>query len=136
MVEAVSHCISFGHVMKQLETLPASLDVLYEASFARIERQTKDRAALAKRVLLWIIFAIPPFTVEDVQYAAGRDPSFDWGKQEDLVPESLLVSVCCGLVTIERNTYISGFRLVRELPPLAFSISCSLFSKTTPRSTR
>jgi hypothetical protein len=114
MVEAVSHCISFGHVMKQLEALPANLDVLYEASFARIEMQTKERAALAKRVLLWIAFAFSSLTVEDVQYAAARDPSFDWETQEDLVSESLLVSVCCGLVTIELNPYKSIFRLVRK----------------------
>ncbi|KAH6912504.1 hypothetical protein BKA70DRAFT_1397653 [Coprinopsis sp. MPI-PUGE-AT-0042] len=112
MVEAVSHCISAGHIMEQLDKLPAKLDVLYEATFSRIEAQSEERAALAKRALLWVAYAYRPLTVKELQYAVVRDPKVDWQAPEHLVPESLLVSVCCGLVTVEGNPLRRIVRLV------------------------
>ncbi|KAH6902853.1 hypothetical protein BKA70DRAFT_1567363 [Coprinopsis sp. MPI-PUGE-AT-0042] len=101
MVEAVSHCISAGHIMEQLDKLPAKLDVLYEATFSRIEAQSEERAALAKRALLWVVYAFKPLSVVDLRYAVACDPKLDWQTPERLVPESLLISICCGLVTAE-----------------------------------
>ncbi|KAH6908058.1 hypothetical protein BKA70DRAFT_1483308, partial [Coprinopsis sp. MPI-PUGE-AT-0042] len=98
MVEAVSHCISAAHIMEQLDKLPAKLDLLYEASFLRIEMQPEERAALATRVLLWVTYAYRPLTVQELRYAVASDPPFDGKTPDNLVPESLLVSVCCGLV--------------------------------------
>ncbi|KAH6902858.1 ankyrin repeat-containing domain protein [Coprinopsis sp. MPI-PUGE-AT-0042] len=112
MVEAISHCFSAGHVMEQLDKLPAKLGVLYEASFSRIEAQPKERAALAKRVLVWVAYAYRPLTVEELQHAVARDQEVDWQTPERLVRESLLVSVCCGLVAAEGNQPNRIIRLV------------------------
>ncbi|KAH6902874.1 hypothetical protein BKA70DRAFT_1404667 [Coprinopsis sp. MPI-PUGE-AT-0042] len=102
MVEAVSHCTSSRRVMEQLEKLPAKLDILYDEAFKRIEMQPEEHAALAKRVLLWVVFAYQPLTVDDMQYAVASDPTVDWAAPDDsLAPESLLISVCCGLIAIE-----------------------------------
>ncbi|KAH6902805.1 hypothetical protein BKA70DRAFT_625107 [Coprinopsis sp. MPI-PUGE-AT-0042] len=106
MVEAVRHCTSSRHVMEQLDKLPAKLDVLYDEAFKRIEMQSEERAALAKRVLLWVTYAYSPLTVDDLRYAVASDPKVDWETQANLVPESLLVSVCCGLVTVEEKLRI------------------------------
>ncbi|KAH6902879.1 hypothetical protein BKA70DRAFT_1567386 [Coprinopsis sp. MPI-PUGE-AT-0042] len=112
MVEAVSHCTSPGHVIEQLEKLPAKLDVLYDEAFKRIEEQPEARAALAKRVLLWIVFAFEPLTVDVLRYAVASNPEVDWKSPEHLVPESLLVSVCCGLITFEGDQSNRIVRLV------------------------
>ncbi|KAH6902882.1 ankyrin repeat-containing domain protein [Coprinopsis sp. MPI-PUGE-AT-0042] len=102
MVEAVSHCTSSRRVMEQLDKLPAKLDVLYDEAFKRIEEQPEEHAALAKRVLLWVVFAYRLLTVDDLQYAVASDPSVDWAAPDDnLAPESLLISVCCGLIAVE-----------------------------------
>ncbi|KAH6912495.1 ankyrin repeat-containing domain protein [Coprinopsis sp. MPI-PUGE-AT-0042] len=102
MVEAVSHCTSSRRVMEQLDKLPANLDILYDEAFKRIEEQPEEHAALAKRVLLWVVFAYQPLTVGDLQYAVASDPSVDWASPDDnLAPESLLISVCCGLIGVE-----------------------------------
>ncbi|KAH6902875.1 ankyrin repeat-containing domain protein [Coprinopsis sp. MPI-PUGE-AT-0042] len=112
MVEAVSHCISAGHIMEQLDKLPAKLDVLYEATFSRIEAQSEERAALAKRALLWVVYAFEPLSVDDLRYAVACDPKLDWHTPERLVPESLLISICCGLVTVEGDWSRRVVRLV------------------------
>ena len=90
--------------MDHLEKLPPKLDVLYEEAFSRIETQDAERAALGKDVLTWVVFAYRPLTVEEAQYAVARDPEVDWAHEENMVPESLLVSACCGLVVIESDS--------------------------------
>ncbi|KAH6912502.1 hypothetical protein BKA70DRAFT_1422074 [Coprinopsis sp. MPI-PUGE-AT-0042] len=106
MVEAVSHCTSSRRVMERLDKLPAKLDALYDETFKRIEMQPEEHVALAKRVLLWVVFAYQPLTVDDMQYAVVSDPTVDWAAPEDnLVPESLLVSVCCGLIAVEHDIH-------------------------------
>ncbi|KAH6912488.1 hypothetical protein BKA70DRAFT_1218676 [Coprinopsis sp. MPI-PUGE-AT-0042] len=102
MVEAVSHCTSSRSVMERLDKLPAKLDALYDETFKRIEMQPEEHAALAKRVLLWVVFAYQPLRVDDLQYAVASDPSVDWAAPDDnLPPELLLISVCCGLIAVE-----------------------------------
>ncbi|KAH6879942.1 hypothetical protein BKA70DRAFT_1168325 [Coprinopsis sp. MPI-PUGE-AT-0042] len=101
MVEAVRHCTSSLRVMEKLDKLPVKLDALYDEAFERIEMQPEEHAALAKRVLLWLAYAYRPLTVEEMRYAVASDPKVDWATPENLIPESLLVSVCCGLVIVE-----------------------------------
>ncbi|KAH6879984.1 hypothetical protein BKA70DRAFT_1576127 [Coprinopsis sp. MPI-PUGE-AT-0042] len=102
MVESVRHCTSSRHVMEKLDKLPAKLDVLYDEAFKRIEMQPEEHAALAKRVLLWVAYAYRPLTVEEMRYAVASNPKVDWATPENLVPESLMVSVCCGLIVFEK----------------------------------
>ncbi|KAH6891569.1 hypothetical protein BKA70DRAFT_1537916 [Coprinopsis sp. MPI-PUGE-AT-0042] len=83
MVEAVRHCTNSRHVMEKLEKLPAKLDALYDEAFERIEMQPEEHTALAKR---W----------RAIQVLTGK-------LQKNLVPESLMVSVCCGLVVFEEK---------------------------------
>ncbi|KAH6879952.1 hypothetical protein BKA70DRAFT_1473924 [Coprinopsis sp. MPI-PUGE-AT-0042] len=101
MVEAIRHCTSSRRVMEKLDMLPAKLDVLYDEAFKRIETQPEEHVALAKRVLLWVAYAYRPLTVQEMRYAVASDPKVDWATPENLVPESLLVSVCCGLIIVE-----------------------------------
>ncbi|KAH6891566.1 ankyrin repeat-containing domain protein [Coprinopsis sp. MPI-PUGE-AT-0042] len=103
MVESVRHCTSSRHVMEKLDKLPAKLDVLYDEAFKRIETQPEEHAALAKRVLLWVVYAYRPLTVEEMRYAVASDPKVDWETPKNLVPESLMVSVCCGLIVFEEK---------------------------------
>ncbi|KAH6891554.1 hypothetical protein BKA70DRAFT_850720 [Coprinopsis sp. MPI-PUGE-AT-0042] len=106
MVEAVRHCTSSRHVMEKLDTLPAKLDVLYNEAFERIEMQPEEHAALAKRVLLWVAYAYEPLTVAEMQRAVASDPKVNWATPEHLVPETLMVSVCCGLIVIEEKDFL------------------------------
>ncbi|KAH6879941.1 hypothetical protein BKA70DRAFT_1576113 [Coprinopsis sp. MPI-PUGE-AT-0042] len=101
MVESVRHCTSSRLVMEKLDKLPAKLDLLYDKAFERIEMQPEEHAALAKRVLLWVAYAYHSLDIDNLRYAVSIDPKVDWATPENLPPESLLVSVCCGLVIVD-----------------------------------
>ena len=87
--------------MRRLDDLPPKLDVLYEQAVNRIQAQGEERADLAMVALKWVAYATQPLTVQDLQYAVARDVPADWSDEANLVPESLLISACCGLVTAE-----------------------------------
>ncbi|KAH6908062.1 hypothetical protein BKA70DRAFT_1103931, partial [Coprinopsis sp. MPI-PUGE-AT-0042] len=108
MIETVRHCTNSRHVMEKLEKLPTKLDVLYDEAFKRIEMQPEEHAALAKCVLLWVAYACCPLSVDDLRYAVASNPRVDWATPGNLVPEALLVSVCCGLITLENNSHYWG----------------------------
>jgi Ankyrin repeats (many copies) len=115
MVEAVSHCTSLRSVMDKLDKLPPKLDVLYNEALERIVMQAEEHAALAKRVLLWVAYAHRPLSVRELMHAVANDsgieePEFRYPNAIDPwaytppknhIPESLMISVCCGLVVSE-----------------------------------
>ena len=103
MVELISRCTTVRSVLNRVDKLPPKLDVLYEQTFERINLQGKEQADLAKRVLTWVAFAFYPLTTRDLQYAVASCPDTDWSDPNNLVPESLLVSSCCGLLTVEER---------------------------------
>ncbi|KAH6902864.1 hypothetical protein BKA70DRAFT_1434488 [Coprinopsis sp. MPI-PUGE-AT-0042] len=76
-------CESSHGMFLHASLMVEALDILYDEAFKRIEEQPEEHAALAKRVLLWVVFAYQPLTTIT------------------LAPESLLISVCCGLIGVE-----------------------------------
>jgi ankyrin repeat domain-containing protein 50 len=101
LIENVRYCTSVKKIMERLEQLPEGLDALYAETFRRIEAQPAERAAIALRVLSWLVYAKEPLDIEDMIYAVADDPENDWLDPSNLVDEALLVSVCCGLVLVE-----------------------------------
>jgi ankyrin repeat domain-containing protein 50 len=91
--------------MERLGQLPAGLDALYGATFSRIESQPEERAALAKRILMWLVYAQEPLSTEDMRYAVADDPEYDWLHPAELIEESMLLSACCGLVMVEESVF-------------------------------
>ena len=122
---------------KALETLPKDLDNIYRETFQRISAQAQDDVELATRVLAWLSYSRRPMIVEELQHALAVEPDtkmLDW---DNIIEESVLVSVCGGLVTIEDESrvirlvhfttqeYITGIR--QEIFPsarLALLVSC------------
>ena len=76
----------------------------------RIEGQIADQEELAKQVLSWITCAKRPLTTSELRHALAVEvgkPELD----EDNLPDiEDMVSVCAGLVTIDKET--SVIRLV------------------------
>jgi ankyrin repeat protein len=92
-------------VCKALENLPKELDDTYDEAMQRIWSNEED-AKLAEQVLSWISYAFRPLTIIEVQHALAVGPgnvNFD----EDALPdEDVLVSVCAGLVTLDKQSKI------------------------------
>ena len=95
-----------------MEQLPPGVDELYKADMKRIEGQPKKQAKMAKHMLLWVISTTRSITFEDLQFALTFSEETKTFNPKGLVRESLLLSLCCGLLTVEKESRL--VRLVRE----------------------
>jgi ankyrin repeat domain-containing protein 50 len=112
--QALEGCTTVREVRDAVNSFPHAIDAMYHLSVRRIKEQKKPQAALALRVLQWLTYANEGLTVEDMQYAlAASLDTENYQFDEDNVPhENSIVSVCCGLVTIQTES--RQVRLVRE----------------------
>ena len=81
-----------------LESLPAELDKTYDEALQRIRGQKEEFVSLAEDVLLWVVFAVEPLTIVELQHAiapASLGGKIDIG-DEDLTDPETLLDVCGG----------------------------------------
>jgi hypothetical protein len=88
------------------------VDDTYHEAMERIERQADDRRDLAKRVLMWITSAFRKLTIQELQHALAVEPYMTRLDPEDIFNPEIIISVCAGLVVIDKEHKV---RLVREL---------------------
>ncbi len=79
---------------------------MYDEAMHRIYSQPTEDVALAKRVLSWVSCAKRPLKVLELQHALAVEPGAIEIDEEALTEEDLFVSVCAGLVTIEKESNI------------------------------
>jgi len=93
-------------VLVALETLPNELNDTYDEVMKRIFSQDEEDVDLAKRVLGWLLYAKRPLTTGELQHALSVTPDSRELDEAALTEEGDLISVCAGIVTIERETNI------------------------------
>jgi len=126
-VEALKGCASLKSLRKVADTLPSGLNAIYAHAMRRIEAQGAEKAMLAKLALLWVSQALRPLRVDEVQDALAthyEQGTFQFGSYDgdDIPPSNFIVSICCGLLEIERQDgpqestpdSMRYFRLIRE----------------------
>ena len=92
-----------------LRTLPKGLDKTYEETLQRIHDQNEDDVLLAQRVLYWLSYAVWPLTVLQLQHAIAAQDIQEEDKSinsDSLSIDDVMIAVCCGLVTIDRESQI------------------------------
>jgi hypothetical protein len=99
-------------VRDALDVLPTEVDDTYREAMNRIAQQSKDDEALAKRVLMWITYAVRPLSFMELRHAVSTLPGMTNIDSESLVQEQLLTSVCAGLVAVDGEGNI--VRLIRK----------------------
>lgn len=95
---------------KALSSLPGKIFDTYDAVMKRIQEQDEDKARRAEQVLKWISCACRPLRVRELQYAVSIEPDDTEADEEALPDEDCLLSVCAGLVTVDKQS--SVIRLV------------------------
>lgn len=98
--------------LNELPTGSEAYDHAYEEAMERIEGQNADHEALAKQVLSWITCAKRPLTTSELRHALAAEVG------ESLLDNDLphigdMVSVCAGLVTVDKGSDI--IRLVHYM---------------------
>ena len=72
----------------------------------RINSQDIDDVNVALGVLSWIVYSTRPLHIREVQHALAIEPGITDIDDEALIDEDLLISVCMGLVTVDRDSKI------------------------------
>ena len=94
-----------------LEHLPKGLDSTYAEAMTRIDKQNRDDRDLAENVLSWISYAVRPLSITELQHALAIEKGHTEIDLEALPDEEILISVCAGMVTLDKESNI--VRLVR-----------------------
>ena len=89
-----------------LESLPKELHGTYDEAVQRIQSQSNEDADLAKRVISWVTCAFRLLTVSELQHALAVVPCDIQIDESAVIDADLLVSVCAGLITIEKENSI------------------------------
>ena len=69
----------------------------------RINGQHDDQAALARKVICWVFYASRPLTMPELQHALAVETGDSDLDTDNIPEEGLLLSVCNGLVTYEKE---------------------------------
>ena len=105
-VEMLSRQRSRNTVLSALKKLPASLEETYKDVMERISKQDAEAVDLALKVLSWITYAKEPLSAKMLQHAVAATPGMTTLNDGDLTDVDDLVSLCAGIVTIDRERNI------------------------------
>lgn len=93
-------------VLKDVPTGRKAYDYAYEKAMERIECSDVDSRELAKQVLLWITCSKRPLSTSELQYALAVEVGEAELDEENLLQIEDIVSVCTGLVTVDKESSI------------------------------
>ncbi|KAH6903931.1 hypothetical protein BKA70DRAFT_1154855 [Coprinopsis sp. MPI-PUGE-AT-0042] len=103
-LEALRNCMSILDVEETLEGFPTDINSIYMKTWDRVLAQEPKQSNLAKLVLLWITHAHGEVTIDVLRRAIATSPETHSFDPKRMVPEALLLSVCCGLVSVDEKT--------------------------------
>jgi hypothetical protein len=95
--------------LKNLSKGPDALEKAYESALERIKDQSRTQFERAKKVLWWITFAKRPPLVHEICYALAVEPEDTDLDLDNILDAEDLVSVCAGLVNIDRKDGVFRF---------------------------
>ena len=75
----------------------------YDEAIERINAQHPDQAVLAKKVISWVFYASRPLTMLELQHALAVEIGDSDLDVDNIPEEGLLLSVCNGLITYEKE---------------------------------
>ncbi|KAH6901113.1 hypothetical protein BKA70DRAFT_1230564 [Coprinopsis sp. MPI-PUGE-AT-0042] len=107
-LRALRECTNRRDVEKTLEDFPPDIADFYDQTWTRIVNQAPGKASLSMNILAWVLHATRPLTVEELQDAIASCPETHSFDKTGLVSGQMMVGVCCGLLTIEKETGIAG----------------------------
>ena len=87
--------------MDALQELPKKIDDTYDDALARIKSQPEEDQGLGIKILMWIITALRPLTLLELQDALAVKPGDDSFNRDGITDEKTLLAVCGGLVTLD-----------------------------------
>ncbi|KAH6879709.1 hypothetical protein BKA70DRAFT_1576154 [Coprinopsis sp. MPI-PUGE-AT-0042] len=106
-LEALRNCVSALDVEETLQGFPSDIEAIYAKTWERILAQGPKQSKLAQLILLWITHADGEMTIDTLRRAVATCPETYAFEPKRMVPEGLLLSVCCGLVSVDEKTRLA-----------------------------
>ncbi|KAH6902541.1 hypothetical protein BKA70DRAFT_1196098 [Coprinopsis sp. MPI-PUGE-AT-0042] len=103
-LEALRQCVSALDVEETLKVFPTDIEAIYMKTWERILAQVPKHSKLAKLILLWITHADGEMEMDTLRRAVATSPETHIFDAKRMVPEALILSVCCGLVSVDKKT--------------------------------
>ncbi|KAH6909763.1 hypothetical protein BKA70DRAFT_1425484 [Coprinopsis sp. MPI-PUGE-AT-0042] len=125
---ALREYTSIHEVKGALASFPTDIKDLYRQTWQRILAQAPGKASLARNALTWVLYATRSLTVQELREVVATCPDTHKFAPDRLVPESVLVGLCQGLVAVEEET-----QLVRLVHYTAKDTLEGLISETFPQ---
>ncbi|KAH6909542.1 ankyrin repeat-containing domain protein [Coprinopsis sp. MPI-PUGE-AT-0042] len=108
-LQALHQCLSIQDARDTLSQFPERIDDIYLRTWERIsDSQPPKHTALARLVLLWVVFATREMTIDELRraVAAAQNPKGHTFEAARMVPEASMTSACCGLITVDERTRV------------------------------
>jgi ankyrin repeat domain-containing protein 50 len=106
--------------METLEAFPSKIEEVYLQTWRRILAQKASHVSTAKALLVWVLYAEQPITIEALEHALAISPNTHRFEPGRVVPGAILIALCRGLVTLEEESRV--VRLVRKWIPSSIAV--------------
>ena len=110
----IANATSVKRLSRALDQLPSGVGQMYDHTLNRIAAQSSEDIAIAWKIFIWLLHAYEPLTVQQMPTAlciSFEQQTFDQG---DEMPVSIILSICGGLITPEKDGSKEHFRFIRE----------------------
>ena len=89
---------------RALESLPSTLNQLYDEAFRRIDDQNEDDKRYANRALRWVAYAYRPLTIHELEQALIIEPEGQCLDLDATIGLALVIQACAGLLVVDLET--------------------------------
>ena len=103
-MEALLNEDNLRGIRKVLLALPEELHETYEQILDRIRSQDLSKAKRANQILSWVAYSVRPLSMREIQCALAIEPEDSFLDEEAIPEEEVVLSICCGLVSLDSNT--------------------------------
>ncbi|KAH6905367.1 hypothetical protein BKA70DRAFT_502051 [Coprinopsis sp. MPI-PUGE-AT-0042] len=103
-MDALQHCFTIRDAMQTLEAFPRRIEDVYKQTWQRIIQSEPHHASLAKTTLVWVLNTKYSMLIDVLRRALATSPDTYSFESSRLMPEAALVSACCGLITVDKES--------------------------------
>ncbi|KAK8000508.1 hypothetical protein PG990_013108 [Apiospora arundinis] len=100
---------SIRNIRIALRTLPKGIEEFYEKAMMRIDTQSEEDIALAKKALSFIFCSKRTLSSTELLDALSIEEGNSDIDEESRPHQEILLGICAGLITVDRNTDAIGF---------------------------
>src|ERR1700761_4367858 len=102
-MDALEPQVTRSGLKEVLDNLPRDLESAFKDTLDRINKQPDPQKLLARRALMWVVGARRPLTIGELRCAVALKLETQNFNSEDQPSESTIISVCAGLLIVDRS---------------------------------